>query len=71
MTTINHANPVALRELDAVDLDSVAGGAKYAMVTLYVAGMTITCDYNSDTSTVNTTVRVGGTSYGVASQVHL
>lgn len=69
MTTINHADPVALRELDAADLDSVAGGAKYAMVILHVAGMTITSNYDSETSTVNTTVRVGGTYYGVAAPI--
>jgi hypothetical protein len=69
MTTIDHANPVALRELDAAELDNVAGGAKYAMVTLYVAGMTITSNYDSETSTVNTTVKVGNTYYGVAAPI--
>jgi hypothetical protein len=69
MTTVNHANPVTLRELDAADVDSVAGGAKYAMVTLHVAGMTITSNYDSETSTVNTTVKVGSTYYGVAAVI--
>lgn len=69
MTAINHVNPVDLRELDAVDLDRVAGGVKYAMVTLHVAGMTITSNYDSETSTVNTTVRVGSTYYGVAAVI--
>jgi hypothetical protein len=71
MTTINHANSVDLRELNAAELDYVAGGKKIAMVTLQVAGMTITSNYDTDTSTVNTTVKVGGTYYGVASHIHV
>ena len=69
MTTNSDANPAALRELNDAELDSVAGGKKIAMVTLHVAGMVITSNYDTETSTVNTTVKVGNTSYGVASQI--
>ena len=69
MTTNNHAKPAALRELNAAELDSVAGGKKIAMVTLHVAGMIITSNYDSETSTVSATVKVGSTYYGVAAPV--